>query len=275
MRISSLTFFSQNREEPLNAQQTSIRATSASHIQTMSVREYRKNQTIHNAARASQIAQLYRFLREGADVNELEKRSGYSPLQIALEIMLINDSDETQVIVTALIKNGAKVNTVTSQRGQTALHIFVIAQKDDADVQYLRKKGGANGIKDHKGQTPFSLAIDHENLNLILALLTPPEKEVDLALETDINVKGKFGQTALHIAVSKQNLTAITTLLHFKAKLLKNSRDETPLDLAHKLTKSSDPAEADIGAAIVALLDPLPPYTETIENHLALNHQFA
>jgi ankyrin repeat protein len=276
MRFGRLIFLSQNRGDPLNAQQTSTRAASASQVQTMSLREYARNRTLHNAVRATLTGQLGSFLNTRTDFNAPENGNGYTPLQIALEILLKNPTSQgAWVMVTALIKNGADVNAiVVPQSCQTAMHILV-TQRESVYVQYLRKKGGANGIKDHNGQTPFSLAIDHEDLDLILGLLALPENEVDPTLETDINIKGPAGQTALHIAVKKQNLTAISTLLHFKAKLLQNSNGKTPLDLALQLANSVNLEEAGIGDDMVTLLDPPPPYIKVIENPLASNNQLA
>ena len=95
-----------------------------------------------------------RFMKEGGDVNALEKKSGWNALHTATKF-------GHHHFLKILLKNGANVNAVTRHRKQTPLHSACLFHQFDC-VKLLVDAGCNVNVKDWKNMPPIIYAMDQE-----------------------------------------------------------------------------------------------------------------
>ncbi|KAE8421609.1 ankyrin repeat-containing domain protein [Aspergillus pseudocaelatus] len=97
----------------------------------------------------------------GDDVNA--KGQSGNPLLAAL-------MEGHQPVVEILLRHGADLNSVSSLRGWTALHVVSFIGHMEA-VKLLLEKGADITVRDHEGRTPLHLAMDKGHLEVVKLLL--------------------------------------------------------------------------------------------------------
>jgi ankyrin repeat protein len=137
------------------------------------------------AARSGSVSIMKKLLDKGSDVNERDRKLGFSALNYAVQaqkkdaaLWLIQQKADVNLqskdgghpllgaayngdlqLLEALVSAGAQVNLAT-QFGQHALHYAALNGKMEA-VQFLLLKGADKSLKDVDGKTPKDLAIEN------------------------------------------------------------------------------------------------------------------
>jgi len=130
------------------------------------------------AVSEGEIIALGEFLRAGFSVDSYDKNS-VSLLNIAIRSGHIN-------IAAILIDNGADINTISGDRGNTPL----MDAAAEADIEILNKlidAGAKLNLKSKSGQTALVLAVGRQAEDAAIALI---------ASGADINIKDDLGMTA-------------------------------------------------------------------------------
>ncbi|MFK7995494.1 MAG: ankyrin repeat domain-containing protein [Granulosicoccus sp.] len=174
------------------------------------------------AAKKGNLSLAKLLVRAGADVNETTDTQG-TPFMFAI-------LGGHQEIAKWLIDQGADINTVGSN-GWTALTIAA-AKGQVRLLQWLIGKGADTQVRDVYRYTPLLRAVENGYVEAAAVLLS--------LVETDVNARDEYDNTALHHAVSSGNLTMVSLLLEHDADPLIANRDGvSPFDVARKLTKKS------------------------------------
>lgn len=107
--------------------------------------------------------------------------------------------------------------------GRTALYIAVLKEDENA-ARFLIEKGANVNICDAEGMPPVYFASASPSSAGVLQLL--------LENNADVNVKGRHG-SALHVAASNRNVTAVRMLMNYHADPnVRDSFGNTPVDCA-------------------------------------------
>jgi len=230
--------------------------------------------SLHDAARAGDVAAIDMLLEGGADIEEtdfvlgtplhvaiasgappvvahlLEKGAsvgaagelnGSRPLHLAAELGLIE-------IISILLDRGAEIDA-TDQLGGTALFRAVAAGRGQA-AERLVARGADVGIADGTtGMLPLHKAAETGQIAVVLLLLDA---------DVDINARDSLGMTALHYAATPVSLSnaggpeLIHVLVERGANLeARNGSGQTPLDYAQ--ARSGYGAYAEIAQILQAL----------------------
>ncbi|XP_057325564.1 putative ankyrin repeat protein RF_0381 [Microplitis mediator] len=142
-----------------------------------------------------------------------------------------------------LINKGADVNTVCHYPPRecfntccSALHVAVKNKNKDMIELLLKNNADVNikancdettpchfPVRDYFNRTPLHIAVDKEDKEVVKLLIKN---------KADVNIGTRTGETALGIAVKKNNFTLVKFLLDADAEI--NSTNESPLHLAMK-----------------------------------------
>lgn len=166
----------------------------------------------------------------GVDVNETTETQG-TPFMFAV---LGNHKDMAQW----LLEQGADFDRVGSN-GWTALTIAA-AKGQVANLQWLIGQGANAQVRDVYRFTPLLRAVDNGYIDAAEVLLS--------LVETDVNARDEYDNTALHHAVAAGDITMVSLLLeHAADPSLRNREGVTPADIARSLASDSQ--------AVLHLLD--------------------
>ena len=195
------------------------------------------------------------LIEHGANV-KLSTKDGNTPLMAMMSRYFGNNSDEAEDRIRVLVKAGVDPNA-KNKNGQTALSLAVSSRRKDA-IPVLFELGANPEAPDTQGNTPLRAAFyDPETFKILLdnganpnakvggmtllqqALIQNNQQIIPLLLASkklDINGKNSEGETPLHFAVNRNNVTDIQPLLVRGADPnAVNNRMETPLIKAARL----------------------------------------
>ncbi|XP_053596401.1 putative ankyrin repeat protein RF_0381 [Microplitis demolitor] len=171
-----------------------------------------------------------------------------------------------------LINKGADVNTVCHYPPRecfntccSALHVAVKNKNKDMIELLLKNNADVNikancdettpchfPVRDYFNRTPLHIAVDKEDKEVVKLLIKN---------KADVNISTRTGETALGIAVKKNNFALVKLLLNADAEI--NSSNESPLHLAIKrrhykmaeylLNRGADFNIRDSGGAVINL----------------------
>ena len=174
------------------------------------------------AAKTGDLDLIEALVEMGGNINETTDTQG-TPFMFAV----LGDNLE---VAQWLIEQGADVDAVGSN-GWTALTIAAAKGKTPM-LQWLIGLEAKTQVRDVYRFTPFMRAVDNGYVETAAVLLS--------LVETDINAKDEYDNTALHHAVSAGNIAMINLLLEHHADVRAVNRDGvSPLVIAQSLDKNS------------------------------------
>ena len=208
-----------------------------------------KYESLHEAAKAGDVAEINRMVADGADFNELDD-DGVTPLRYAAyeghaaavdaligagvdtdELMgpLIIAAEQGHVaVIDTLINAGAGVN------GGEPLH-SAASYGHVAAINALIKAGADVNWRDGLGWTPLHYAAFYGHIEAINALV---KAGADVNWRSNIqkdviNINSIGGRTPLHVAISTEEAGAIAALTKVSANVNKaDGKGNTPLHVA-------------------------------------------
>ena len=191
---------------------------------------HHKNEALLHAAKAGYLNLVKFLLTKNAEVNNIS--SGESALLGAIRFGYTD-------IVKFLLKNGAKVDTAYGNNGKTVL--MYAAEKGYRDIvtELLANRAQVDSTN-NSGETALMLAAEHGHLDIVKRLLAKGAKAdnttrysgtgltkaacnghddiVDLLIKNGANID-RTEPNALNIAVTRQQLSVVSLLLSYKAKI--------------------------------------------------------
>lgn len=176
-----------------------------------------------DSARLNRINMLKTLLANGADANAQDV-TGKSALMEAIQC-------KNPVASSLLIKAGA-LSTKQDIYGRNALHEAVATEELEL-VKLIKKTGISSLDADIYAQTPLALALKTSNKALIDVLLSSDTKTF-ASTKVDTTSKDRFGNSALHIAVTEHVSVDILSYLIKKGFDInaQNNNGDAPLILA-------------------------------------------
>ena len=171
------------------------------------------NKELHYAARHGIYTWINDLMKEGADVNALNKH-GETPLMAAT-------FHENIPIMEMLIDYGGDVNARIDINSETALN-YAARQNCGKAMELLINKGADVNARDQHGDTPLMVAAFYGNI---------PIMEMLLDNRSDVNARNEENRkTALHYAAGKYSLKATALLIDKGADVnVQNQHGKTPL----------------------------------------------
>ncbi|XP_046643226.1 serine/threonine-protein phosphatase 6 regulatory ankyrin repeat subunit A-like [Daphnia pulicaria] len=177
---------------------------------------------LHLAIKLKKTKMVKHLLEHPAMNADPTKRDAFG--KSALLFAVSKYGTNAEIIDLLLAHDKVKVDDV-DEHGRTALHLAADRSNVVAVRKLIEKRANPN-IYDKWGQSPLHVAAERRDLNEIIdLLLVHPKVKVD-----DVN---KYGQTALHAAVSASNVMAVEHLINKGAN--PNAEDkwgESPLLVA-------------------------------------------
>jgi cytohesin len=155
------------------------------------------------------------------DIIERRDRSGKTPLHHAVGNNEIN-------FIKFLIEAGADINAKDNQ-GNTPLNNFPLYHDEDSyearidTLSFLIANGAEINNKNNKGYTILHSAVLKGNIDFVRFLLQQG---------ANINTVDNYGNTPLHTALEDAEMVEL--LLKYHPDIIKNSRGQTPLDVAEE-----------------------------------------
>ena len=194
--------------------------------------------SLHTACKHDNLSMVKTLLEHGASVNDNSVDvDGNTPLDLAAK------SETMQ----ALFKD---IDDIKNKDGRTPLHIACVCG-NLGRIKLLIKHGARVNVKDIRDSTPLSLAVLHNHISIVSALVSEfgCDPNDGLSLHTacehgnmtivktlmevgaNVNDKDVDGNTPLHLSArNKKNETMQTLLRDFKSDLnIKNKEGRTPL----------------------------------------------
>lgn len=198
---------------------------------------------LHCAVRANATSCIKLFIRENADVAQVEF-SGMSPIHLAADLGYV------QCLDALLESKKANVNVRSKEKKQTPLHLAAL-RGQVLCIEMLLEKGANANVKNHIGQTPLHLAALAKSYECIEVLLgkanadpdvedcdkrtamhaavgkTPRSNdiiEILISYGGSINVQDQYGYTPLHIAALKGYSQCVETLIYYGADVSAKSK---------------------------------------------------
>lgn len=169
---------------------------------------------LHTAAMTSMKTELLeKFVRAGADVNVRNKK-GLTPIGVSIEH---NNAAQLKFFVA----HGADIHAEDAKK-ITPL-VSVLLRNDDLYKSLIVKETVAT--VDSEGNTPLIIALKRN---------VPYERiEYILSLGANVNARNRYGESALYIAVEKNNREEGELLLSYGADIFSaNTKNISPLRLA-------------------------------------------
>jgi ankyrin repeat protein len=138
---------------------------------------------LFSTIRANNVNAVRNLLEKGADPT-IRNNKGETPFHVAVENC--RDFD----ILNLLLGSGkVDINEITSEYGETALHIAVMGS-NKAAAEFLLSKGANPNVADKDGATPLHLAVWFaKGMDIFELLVNHPD--------VDVNCLDKWGQNAL------------------------------------------------------------------------------
>lgn len=188
-----------------------------------------ENTPLHVAILEANTNMVISLLSHGADVNKVNKKTGLTPLMLA-----VNLNTEEATIVDYLLSYKADHNVI-DHYGETPLHIAIKQSKYYVAQVLLNHKVDIN-IRNASEETPLHTAIKY-SIDGIEFLVEHSEHEID------INAKDKYGNTPLHTAAAnftvnyRDGRISLYSLVEYMIKHgadvnAKNQDGNTPLHVA-------------------------------------------
>ncbi|CAL8316998.1 unnamed protein product [Boreogadus saida] len=178
---------------------------------------------LHLATYLSLPSVVQSLVDHGASL-ELQDRDGNTPLHVACQHGWV----ECATSMTRDISPSKLVPVLETQnwKGLTCLHVASLNGHLQL-VKLLMKKGADLNIQEGtSGKTALHLAVEQHDL-LLVALLLKQSADVD------VDAAMFNGCTPLHLAVGRQDAAVANLLCQADAdKMVRNTENETPLDLA-------------------------------------------
>lgn len=184
------------------------------------------------AAKTGHLELARVLVQAGADVNETTETQG-TPFMFAV---LGGHED----LARWLLRQGADINTVGSN-GWTALTIAA-AKGNVHLLQWLIGQGADTQVRDVYRFTPLMRSVENGYVEAAAVLLS--------LVETNVDARDEYDNTALHHAVSKGNEAMVELLLEHGANPTLVNRDGiSPMTLASTLIDKSQVVMQALGSA--------------------------
>lgn len=167
---------------------------------------------LHEAVRNRNLEVAKKCIEEGMDPN-IKNNDGLTPLHIAAK--------SGYVELMEYLINDLTLNVRTNE-GNTALYLAILHGHKEAS-RLLLQHGADIHIKGSDGFLPLHIAARYGYASLIK----------DLSDDSIINAPTPTGSTALHLAVSSNQLESVQVLVELKARInVRNNYGDTPLHIA-------------------------------------------
>ncbi|KAJ3606565.1 hypothetical protein NHX12_026086 [Muraenolepis orangiensis] len=177
---------------------------------------------LHLATYLSLPSTVQSLVEKGASL-EPQDRDGNTPLHVACQHGWI----DCAASMTWGVSPGKLTPVLETQnwKGLACLHVATVNGHHQL-VKLLVKKGADLNIQEGtSGKTALHLAVERHDVSLVVLLLQQQSADVDAAMFN--------GCTPLHLAVGRQDATIAHLLCQADAdKMVRNTENETPLDLA-------------------------------------------
>jgi len=181
------------------------------HGASIHLRNKKGETPLHLASRRGLSDVAAFLLKSGADVDSRDNENT-TPLLCA--------SENSDAAVAQLLEHGASVN-VRDKNGQTPLHL-VSRRGLSGAVAFLLKSGADVDPRDNDNKTPLLCASENSRNGEVARLL--------LEHGASVNVRGKDGQTPLHLALQRHFSDVVLLLLKWGADVdAHDICDRTPL----------------------------------------------
>lgn len=147
---------------------------------------------LHAAVKSGMKDIVAMLIKRGANVN-VRNIFYETPLSEAT----VNPEGKDLDCARLLAQAGADLNALVSEKGRTSLHLAAMKGDGFSDsLQFLLENGADPNIYDNEGQTPLTLAVEHNN-----------RKAVEILIEegVDLNVPALNGETPLAMAERLDN----------------------------------------------------------------------
>ena len=183
---------------------------------------------MHSLPRKIDNLEIYDFfINKGVDINKLDNDGN----TVLTNAAIYGEKE----LISFLLKNGANLN-ITNNDGQSPLMLATRHNKSDV-MKLIISNGGDLKITDKKNNS-----ITHYLIQSFSEKDTDSfDKKLDLLVENNINfnLNQSLGNTLLHEAVIKNNITLIKKLIQFKIPINhKNNNGYTALHLAAMKAKN-------------------------------------
>lgn len=163
------------------------------------------------------------LLQQGANLSLTNEKGN-----TALHETIYCQTDDLKERIEILISHGANINAINNE-GETPLHLILDQYLDHEmtieTLFFMRDQGADFTIKNNNGETPFRKALSTGNLRMVRLLLDK--------FAANINDVDSDGNTALHIAIQRNNIDMLNFLLNkgINAQAV-NKKRETSIHLA-------------------------------------------
>ena len=173
---------------------------------------------LHVAAKYGSADAVKRLLDIGADLSARDL-FGYTPLHKATMAA-------RSEIVSILLDFDSDVHDSSNDRVLTPLHLAVSNKDIDTTVILLKHGASVSAVAPEK-YTPIHLAARCGSADILDKLLNYVKQP------SDLDLRNKDGDTALHIAIGENSLAKVAMLLNNEADLLAtNTRGKSPIHIA-------------------------------------------